>query len=88
MDIGVGTADVASSVPGQQRDVTEQRRRVGTGWGAVGGGVCCDVVSTTDFGAVGQAVTGEFSQGELESLRQNPRVRHVEGNGGVPAYGV
>jgi len=86
---GVGTAGVASSVSGQRRDVTEYI--VGLERDAdlsVATSVATNVASTMNFGAVGRAVTGEFSQGDLEALRQNPKVRYVEENGRMFAFGA
>ncbi|MFO8099002.1 MAG: hypothetical protein R6T83_05185 [Salinibacter sp.] len=41
---------------------------------------------TFDFGEIGVAVSGRFSDQALEALKKNPNVRYVEENGGMEAH--
>ena len=45
-----------------------------------------EVYRTFDFGAIGQAVSGWYSENALDGLRNNPNVRYVEENGVVQAF--
>jgi subtilisin len=86
---GVGTAGVASSVSGQERDVTDYI--VGLRSDAalsVATERATLVNNTMEFGSRGKAVVGEFNQDSLEELRSDPNVRYIEENGLLHAYGV
>ncbi|MEF8854641.1 MAG: protease inhibitor I9 family protein, partial [Haloarculaceae archaeon] len=43
------------------------------------------VTRVHDFGSIGQAVAGRFSESALDALRNNPNVRYVEENGRMHA---
>jgi subtilisin len=86
---GVGTAGVANSVSGRERDVTEHivglRRSADV---SVATAKATRVANTLEFGSRGRAVVGEYNQEALEALRNDPNVRYVEENGVLEAYGV
>lgn len=46
-----------------------------------------EVYRVLDFGSIGQAVSGWFSENALDGLRNNPNVRYIEDEGVMEALG-
>lgn len=53
---------------------------------SVGTEAASEVYRTFDFGEIGVAVSGRFSDQALEALKNNPNVRYVEENGVMEAH--
>jgi subtilisin len=78
---GVGTAGVASTVSGQGR-ADEYIVKVKSGASlSVATSAASRVSKTLDFGHLGSAAVGTYSEAELDKLRSNPSVEYVEPNG-------